>query len=116
MITNIDIDEATVAEAMKLSGAKTKREVVDRALREMVARAKRPSIRELFGIGGVDPDYDPKAPWARGDEVGQFRVEQARAVYAVKAPAFKAPKAEKKGARVEVAGKPKSSSGAGRKR
>ena len=82
MITNIDIDETVVAEAMRLSGARTKREVVDRALREMVARAKRPSIRELFGIGGVDPDYDPKAPWARGDEVGQFRVEQPRATYA----------------------------------
>ena len=44
MITNIDIDEVIVAEAIKLSGAKSKREVVDRALREMVARHKRPSI------------------------------------------------------------------------
>lgn len=86
MITNINIDETILAEAMKFSGAKTKREVVDRALREMVARAKRPSIGQLFGIGGVDPDYDPKAPWARGDEVGQFRVEQARAVYTAAAP------------------------------
>ncbi|MES2687694.1 MAG: type II toxin-antitoxin system VapB family antitoxin [Pseudomonadota bacterium] len=81
MITNIDIDEAVVAEAMRLSGARTKREVVDRALREMVARATRPSVRELFGIGGVDPEYDPKAPWARGAEVGQYRVEQPRATY-----------------------------------
>ena len=89
MITNIDIDEVIVAEAIKLSGAKTKREVVDRALREMVARHKRPSIRQLFGIGGVDPDYDPKAPWARGKEVGQFRVEQPKAVYSV---ASRAPK------------------------
>lgn len=87
MITNIDIDEVVVAEAMRLSGARTKREVVDRALREMVARARRPSIRELFGIGGVDPDYDPKAPGARGHEVGQFRVEQPRAIY----PAAAAP-------------------------
>jgi Arc/MetJ family transcription regulator len=84
MITNIDIDEAIVAEAMKLSGARTKREVVDRALREMVARAKRPSFRELRGIGGIDPDYDPKAPWARGKEVGQFRVEQPRVPYEAK--------------------------------
>src|SRR6266702_4234352 len=84
MITNIDIDEAVVAEAMKLSGARTKREVVDRALREMVARAKRPTFRELRGIGGIDPDYDPKAPWARGKEVGQFRVEEARVPYEVK--------------------------------
>lgn len=81
MITNIDIDETVVAEAMRVSGARTKREVVDRALREMVARAQRPSVRELFGIGGVDPDYDPKAPWARGVEAGQNRVEQARAIY-----------------------------------
>ena len=88
MITNIDIDEALVADAIKLSGAKTKREVVDRALREMVARARRPSVRELFGIGGVDADYDPKAPWARGAEVGLNRVEQPRAVYqAVPRPA-----------------------------
>jgi len=89
MITNIDIDEAIVAEAMQLSGARTKREVVDRALREMVARAKRPSIGELFGIGGVDPDYDPKAPWAHGVEVGKNRVEQPRATYAAKTPAAK---------------------------
>ena len=81
MLTNIDIEETVVAEAMRLSGARTKREVVDRALREMVARATRPSVRELFGIGGVDPEYDPKAPWARGAEVGQNRVEQARATY-----------------------------------
>ncbi len=78
MITNIDIDEGVVAEAIKLSGAKTKREVVDRALRELVARAKRPSVRELFGIGGVDADYDPKAPWARGAQVGLNRVELPR--------------------------------------
>jgi hypothetical protein len=83
MITNIDIDESVVADAMLLTGARTKREVVDRALREMVARARRPSIRELFGIGGVDPDYDPKAPWGHAEPAGQFRVEQARAVYAV---------------------------------
>lgn len=96
MITNIDLDDVLVAEAMKLSGARTKREVVDRALREMVARAKRPSIRELFGIGGVDPDYDPKAPGARGDEVGQFRVEQPRATYAAKPAARKSSPVSKK--------------------
>lgn len=100
MITNIDIDEAVVAEAMRLSGARTKREVVDRALREMVARAKRPAFRDFFGLGDIDPDYDPKAPWARGEEVGQFRVEQPRTTYAVKAsvrkPASSADKADRK--------------------
>jgi Arc/MetJ family transcription regulator len=97
MITNIDIDEAIVAEAMKLSGSRTKREVVDRALREMVARATRPSFHELRGINGIDPDYDPKAPWARGSEVGQFRVEQARAAYSAKPVVKRARKASKSG-------------------
>ena len=34
--TNIVIDEKLVTRALKLSGAKSKREVVDRALREFV--------------------------------------------------------------------------------
>jgi len=86
MITNIDIDEELVAEAIKLSGARSKREVVDRALREMVARARRPRFRDFAGVGDIDPEYDPKAPDARGDEVGRYRVEQGRAVYQVAAP------------------------------
>ncbi|MEO6624091.1 MAG: type II toxin-antitoxin system VapB family antitoxin [Burkholderiaceae bacterium] len=83
MLTNIDMDEAVVAEAMRLTGARSKRELVDRALRELLARANRPSVRDLFGIGGVDPDYDPKAVGASADQIGQFRVEQPRATYAV---------------------------------
>lgn len=84
MITNIDIDEAIVAEAMKVSGAKTKREVVDRALREMVARARRPSFMEFAGLGGIDPAYDPKAPGAPAARVGANRVEEGRAPYAAR--------------------------------
>lgn len=86
MITNIDIDETVVAEEMRLTGARTKRELVDRALREPVACANRPSIRELFGIGGVDPAYDPKAVWATGEQIGQFRVEQPKTAHAAKEP------------------------------
>jgi Arc/MetJ family transcription regulator len=77
VITNIDIDETIVAQAMQLSGARTKREVVDRALRELVARATRPSVRELFGIGGVEANYDPKAPWAAGSDAGQDRIQHS---------------------------------------
>lgn len=79
MITNIDIDEELVARAMTLSGARTKREVVDRALREMVARASRPRFRDFFGTGGIDPDYDPKA--STPEEFGQGRIEEPRARY-----------------------------------
>ncbi len=86
MITNIDIDEDLVVQAMQACGARTKREVVDRALREMVARARRPRFRDFLGVGDIDPEYDPKAPDARGDQVGRHRVEQGRAVYRVPEP------------------------------
>jgi hypothetical protein len=84
MITNIDIDDTLVAEAMKLSGARTKREVVDRALRELVARAKRPRFRDFVGVGDIDPDYDPKA--STPEEFGKYRVEQPRASYRYPVP------------------------------
>jgi cytosine/adenosine deaminase-related metal-dependent hydrolase len=88
MITNIDIDEELVALAMQVSGARTKREVVDRALREMVARAKRPRLRDISGLGTEDtfwPDYDPKTD--PGEEAGKYRVEQGVANYKVAPPA-----------------------------
>jgi hypothetical protein len=89
MLTNIDIDEELIAEAMKLLGARTKREVVDRALREVVARANRPRIRDIWGMAGPDtfwPDYDPKTQ--PGEPAGKYRVEQPLATYkAAAAPA-----------------------------
>lgn len=84
MLTNIDIDEELIAEAMKVSGARTKREAVDRALKEMVARARRPRFRDFVGIGGIDPAYDPKA--STPQEFGKYRVEQPRASYHVPPP------------------------------
>ncbi|HEX8382568.1 MAG TPA: type II toxin-antitoxin system VapB family antitoxin [Sphingomonas sp.] len=52
MRTNIEIDEALMAEAMKALGTKTKRETVEAALQHMV-RAKRQlrAFMELKGIG-----------------------------------------------------------------
>src|SRR4051812_41093757 len=87
MITNIDIDETLVAEAMKTSGARTKREVVDRALREMVARAKRPRLRDVFARATGEtywPGYDPKA--GPGEAPGSHRVEQGVATYKAMPP------------------------------
>ena len=94
MLTNIDIDEDLVAEAMQLSGARTKREVVDRALREMVARARRPRFKDFYGIGGIEPDYDPKA--SSPEEFGKYRVEQPRASYRLMPSAKKAVAAKSK--------------------
>jgi hypothetical protein len=84
MITNIDIDEDLVRQAMEVSGARSKREVVDRALREMVARAARPRVREIWGTANPDaywPDYDPKTD--PGEPAGKYRVEQGIASYKV---------------------------------
>jgi Arc/MetJ family transcription regulator len=52
--TNIVLDERLVKRAMQLSGTKTKRQAVDRALREMVARGSvYRALRKLRG----------KLPW-----------------------------------------------------
>ncbi|HHW76402.1 MAG TPA: type II toxin-antitoxin system VapB family antitoxin [Xanthomonadaceae bacterium] len=60
MRTNIVLDDQLVAEAMRLTRTKTKREVVDLALRELVAGHKRLDLRELFGSDLIAPDYDYK--------------------------------------------------------
>ncbi len=61
MRTNIVLDDELVEEAFRHSDVKTKRELVDRALREFVASRKRRDIRELRGKGLIRPDYDYKA-------------------------------------------------------
>ena len=60
MRMNIVLDDALVAEALAVSDAKTKRELVDRALREFVARHKRKNLMDLYGSDGLDPNYDYK--------------------------------------------------------
>ena len=60
MRTNIVLDDKLVKEAFRVSDAKTKRELVDLALREFVAARKRRDIRDLFGRVGLDPSYDYK--------------------------------------------------------
>ena len=47
--TNIVIDEATVRQAMKLTGLKTKREVVNQALSDLVRRKQQKKILSLIG-------------------------------------------------------------------
>ncbi len=60
MRTNIVLDDKLIAEAMRLTHAASKREVVDVALRELVASRQRPDLRELFGANLIAPDYDYK--------------------------------------------------------
>jgi Arc/MetJ family transcription regulator len=48
--TNIEIDDRLVAQAMRLTGARTKREVVDIALRRLVEKGT--IYRTLRGLRG----------------------------------------------------------------
>ena len=58
MRTNIVLDDTLISTAMRLSRAKTKREVVDLALRELVARYEQRKLGDLVGQGLIDADYD----------------------------------------------------------
>jgi Arc/MetJ family transcription regulator len=52
MRTNIDIDDALVAEAMTVLGLRTKKAAVEEALRRAVRQARqRQALKELKGVG-----------------------------------------------------------------
>jgi Arc/MetJ family transcription regulator len=61
MRTNIVLDDVVIEEAMRLTGARTKKEVVDRALRDLIARHRQRALRDLVGRDLIDPDYDVRA-------------------------------------------------------
>lgn len=63
MRTNIVLDEKLVRKAMLLSGARTKREVVQLALDRFVKsqQAGQARILDLAGQSCLDPDYDVRA-------------------------------------------------------
>ena len=60
MRTNIVLNDELVSEAQALSHIKTKRELIDVALREFVANRKRMDLRELKGVNELRADYDYK--------------------------------------------------------
>ena len=49
MRTNIEIDDDVMREAQRLTGMRTKREALDLALRELVARHRRLGVLTLRG-------------------------------------------------------------------
>ena len=61
MRTNIVLDDRLVAEAMKLTKARSKREAVDLALRELVNRRRRRNVLDLVGQDLIAPGYDVRA-------------------------------------------------------
>jgi len=57
-LTQIDIDEDALAEAMRLSGAKTKKETVNLALREFAARHRRVAALEHYAQLAAEWDFE----------------------------------------------------------
>lgn len=53
MRTNIEIDDQLMREAMDATGARTKKETVENALRTTVQLKKQERILELRGIGWI---------------------------------------------------------------
>jgi Arc/MetJ family transcription regulator len=56
-LTQIDLDEDALAEAMRLSGVKTKKETVNLALREYAARHRRIAALEHYAALAAGWDY-----------------------------------------------------------
>ena len=65
MATNLSIDPKLLDRALEVSGERTKKAAVTKALREFIARREQKRILELFGSLDWDPDYDYKAERSR---------------------------------------------------
>jgi len=60
MATNLALNDKLIKEAMKLSGAKCKKDAVNLALEEFILMKKRLSIKELAGKVEFEDKYNYK--------------------------------------------------------
>ena len=58
MRTNIELDDQLVERAFRYAQVKSKRELVNLALREFVENHQRRDVRELIGKVAIDPAFD----------------------------------------------------------
>jgi hypothetical protein len=65
MATNLALDPALLERAFALSGEKTKKAAVTRALEEFIARREQRRLVELFGSLEWDADFDYKRERSR---------------------------------------------------
>jgi len=65
MATNLDLNPDLLERAFAVSGERTKKAAVTRALEEFIARREQRSLVELFQSLDWDPDYDYKAERSR---------------------------------------------------
>jgi hypothetical protein len=61
MATNLSIDPELIERALEVSGERTKKAAVTRALEEFIARRGQKRMLELFGKLEWDAGYDYKA-------------------------------------------------------
>lgn len=61
MRTNVVLDDALVEEAFSLTASRTKRELIDLALRELVRIRRKKDLTELAGRIHLSDDFDHKA-------------------------------------------------------
>jgi Arc/MetJ family transcription regulator len=60
MRTNVVLDDALVEEAFRYSEAKTKKDLLHEALRELIRHRRRRSLLDLKGKVRMAPGYDYK--------------------------------------------------------
>jgi len=58
--TNIVLDEALIEEALEITGARTKKEVVHLALQELVRSRRKKNLTDLAGRIRFRRGFDPK--------------------------------------------------------
>jgi hypothetical protein len=61
MATNLSIDPELIERALEVSGERTKKAAVTKALQEFIARRQQRRVLELFGKLEWDAAYDYKA-------------------------------------------------------
>jgi Arc/MetJ family transcription regulator len=65
MATNLSIDPKLIERALEVSGEKTKKAAVTKALQEFIARREQKRLLDLFGKLEWDSSYDYKAGRSR---------------------------------------------------
>jgi len=73
MRTNIEIDDKLMKQAMKATGAKTKKAAVEASMREVVQLRRQGRIRKIFGIGG----WEGSLAAMREGHLPEWEAEQA---------------------------------------
>jgi Arc/MetJ family transcription regulator len=65
MATNLSIDPELIERALQVSGERTKRAAVTKALEEFIARRRQKKLLDLLGKLEWDSSYDYKADRSR---------------------------------------------------